>query len=450
MRKPGLFNPIARALSKNTEFSAVLRGSSVVLMLQVLRAGISFAALAGLARMIGPDQYGIFAFYFSLITLLSLLGGVGFPSAAVRFVASYREVQDWGRLKGFLRVAFATVSVVSALLAILLGMATMLNGAGYGGVPPKVFWLAFACVPILALVRLHAQTARAFLWPVLFEGPARILVPSVLLLVVFAAWLLGLEPDAQYALGAVLGGAILAGLTLHLILKRRLNPMLSDQPAKYETRLWTVAAIPMLASSGGGFILSEIDILMAGYFLPPRDVAVYQAAARISMLSAMIIYAQNSFVGPRIAGLYHSGRQQEVKDLLVRTVRITLLLSALFVVMLVIFGQSVLAIFGPEFREGYTALIILLASVLATTSTGPLGLVLNMTGHARTAALIVGFSVLLNLIAHVILVPMFGIAGSASAVLVANVTIRFCLRVAVKAKTGLVLNVFTAPWSSRD
>jgi len=449
MHKPGLLNLIKRTISKNSELKTVLRGSSIVLVLQVLRAGISFAALAGLARMIGPDQYGVFAFYFSLITLMSLLSGCGFPSAAVRFVASYREIKDWSRVKGFLRVAFAAVAVTSSLLAILAGALSDMTGTSYGGVPPKVYWLAFACVPLLALVRLQAQTARAFLWPILFEGPARILVPSVLLLVVFVAWLLGLNPDAFYAVAAVFLGALTAGLTLQVILKRRLRTVLSGQPARYDTRLWLAAAIPMLASSGGGFILSEIDILMAGYFLPPRDVAIYQAAARISMLSAMIIYAQNSFVGPRIAGLYQSGRQHEVKVLLLQTVRITLLLSALFVAMLVIFGQSVLAIFGPEFREGYTALIILLVSVLATTSTGPLGLVLNMTGHARTAALIVGFSVLLNMVAHILLVPPFGIVGSASAVLIANVSIRICLRAAVKAKTGLVLNVFTAAWLSK-
>jgi O-antigen/teichoic acid export membrane protein len=433
---------VADMVGQDTELETVLRGGGFVFGLQILRAGISFAALAGLARMIGVEQYGIFAFYFSLITLLSLLGGLGFPLATVRFVASYRESDDWPRMQGYLRIAVLTVSISASGLALAVGGVAMLTGMGYGGAPATLYWPAFAAVPLLSLVLVQAQIARTFLWPVLFEGPARILTPFVLVVSVFVLWRLGLAPDAQDAVGATFFGALAACLILFVVLRRRLRKQLCARPPVYETRLWLATAVPMLASSGAGLILNEIDVLLAGVFLPPSEVAVYQAAARVAMLSAMIIYAQNAFVGPRIAALYQSGKRARVEMLLRKSVRLTLVLTLVFVLGLVLTGPFVLSIFGPEFRDGYPALLVLLASVLTTTVTGPLGLVLNMTGHARTAAFIMAGAVALNVLLHILLVPRFGIIGSASSVLLANIAIRIFLLMVVKSRTGLALNIF--------
>ena len=55
-----------RNLQLNVEFSTVVSGGFVVLIIQIIGAALSFVALALVARLIGQEEYGVFAFYLSL------------------------------------------------------------------------------------------------------------------------------------------------------------------------------------------------------------------------------------------------------------------------------------------------------------------------------------------------------------------------------------------------
>ena len=181
----------------------------------------------------------------------------------------------------------------------------------------------------------------------------------------------------------------------------------------------------------------EIDVLMTGLFLPARDVALYQVAARTSFLVAMIGFAQNAILAPRIAALFKSGKTEAVQGLLTASVRITFVLSAVFGVLLMAAGKPVLSLFGSEFANASPVLAILVISILLTTSTGPLSIILNMTGRQKLAAMIMGGAVVLNVVLHAIFIPLFGLFGAALAVLSANAIMRVILLTAVRKSTGL-------------
>lgn len=82
---------------------------------------------------------------------------------------------------------------------------------------------------------------------------------------------------------------------------------------------------------------------------------------------------------------------------------------------LVILGDWVLSIFGPDFPEGYAALVILVAAQLVNALAGSVGFLMTMTGHERQAAFIMAVSVVVNLALNAVLIPRFGIEGAAVA-----------------------------------
>ena len=88
--------------------------------------GLSYASQVLLARLLGASNYGVYTYVFVWVTFVSLLAGLGFPAASVRFLPVYRVKQDWARISGFTRstskftfataIAITLVAVVSALL----------------------------------------------------------------------------------------------------------------------------------------------------------------------------------------------------------------------------------------------------------------------------------------------------------------------------------------------
>jgi O-antigen/teichoic acid export membrane protein len=74
-----------------------------------------------------------------------------------------------------------------------------------------------------------------------------------------------------------------------------------------------------------------------------------------------------------------------------------------------------MAVFGPEFERGSTALSILLVGQVVNVAAGPVGVLLTMTGHEKRVAAAVGASACCNLLLNLLLIPRFGIEGAAVA-----------------------------------
>ena len=94
-------------------------------------------------------------------------------------------------------------------------------------------------------------------------------------------------------------------------------------------------------------------------------------------------------------------------------------------------------LFGEPFAVAYLPLVILLCGQLVNAATGSAGPLLNMTGHerdtARGVAVGAGVSVVLNLL----LVPPFGLYGTAAATAASLATWNILLWFAVRRRLGV-------------
>src|SRR5262249_8331692 len=82
---------------------------------------------------------------------------------------------------------------------------------------------------------------------------------------------------------------------------------------------------------------------------------------------------------------------------------------------LIAFGSSVLRLFGPGFEEGHTVLFILVLGQLVNAFTGPVGNLLNMTGHQAVTARVLGAGALVGIALGLVFTQLWGTVGTASA-----------------------------------
>ena len=84
---------------------------------------------------------------------------------------------------------------------------------------------------------------------------------------------------------------------------------------------------------------------------------------------------------------------------------------------MVVIRRDLLALYGPGFREGATALAILATSHLVNVSCGLVGWILLAGGRARTLLINNAVAAPFNIVLGLILIPRFGLVGTALAVL---------------------------------
>ena len=154
------------------------------------------------------------------------------------------------------------------------------------------------------------------------------------------------------------------------------------QPVKraFAMRGWLVVSLPVFLIEGFIYILTNADVLMVGFFLPPPDVAVYFATVKTLALVHFVYFAVRAGVAQRFAGLMHGDRPDELAAFAHDTVRWTFWPTLAMAALLLAAGEPLLMLFGSEFTAGYPLLFVLVAGVVARAAVGPAESVLTMGG----------------------------------------------------------------------
>ncbi len=167
-----------------------------------------------------------------------------------------------------------------------------------------------------------------------------------------------------------------------------------------------------LASSG----LIWADTLILGFYGSSEDVGLYNVATRLVVLATFVMLPINSSFAPRIADLYQRGEIGTLARSYGVATSWILRLSLPAFVLLVLFPDALLRLFGGKaFVAGATVTVILAAGKLVDATTGPCGLMLTMSGRPALA-MIDNIGVLVaNVALNIWLIPRHGILGSAVA-----------------------------------
>jgi O-antigen/teichoic acid export membrane protein len=192
-------------------------------------------------------------------------------------------------------------------------------------------------------------------------------------------------------------------------------------------------------------VMGWTDILVLGAWSDPEQVGVYGIAMRIALLTTFVLSAVNIVVAPQFAALHAAGDSAGLKRVAQRTAFWTRAIAVPALLVLLTVPDLILQFFGPKFKEGAWALRILAVGQFVNLATGPVGIILLMTGNEKIMRNNIAVSAALNLIGNLVLVPTYGAIGAAASTATALVFMNIVSWAAVRNK----LNVNTLaipPW----
>jgi O-antigen/teichoic acid export membrane protein len=211
-----------------------------------------------------------------------------------------------------------------------------------------------------------------------------------------------------------LAAAAALGVSMRF-LRRAIPPRATGVETALEMRLWMVSAIPFAISKGLNILDQQMDVIMLGIMDSAKAVALYTVTQRGTQMISLLLLSVNIALAPNIAQFHADGKCDELQRIMTHTARLILVGAFAVAAVLILWGRQFLALFGPEFTQAYTVIIILSIGQVVNAATGSAGLLLMMTDREREATLMMGFSVALHFMINLVFISMWGIKGAAVA-----------------------------------
>lgn len=436
----GIFAKFGSAAS---ETARTRRSALLTFAIRVLSAGLLYLSQIAMARWMGTFDYGIYVFVWTWVMILGGLAHGGLNVAMIRLIPQHREHGEFDLVRGLLRYgrlfAFASSTMIAVLAALTLWAFQDLLSSYY--VLP--LFIALVCVPMFTLSDIQDGIGRANAWMLAGLVPPYVLRPLLLLITMAIAHGFGVQTTAVTAAAAAILATWLSALVQFAAIQREVARTFPVGPRRVDLALWTRTALPLLVIGGCEMLLQNTDVLIVSAYLSPSDVAIYFAAAKTMALIMFVHYAVGSASANRFAA--HSARGDH--DALARDVRdavhLTFWPSLLLGGIILLCGEFLLSLFGPEFVAGYPVMMILVVGFLARSAMGPSEFLLNMAGQQVACASIFAASAVLNIVLNVLLVPVYGLPGAAISTATA-ITFAAAANCAVaRYKLGLAIGIWS-------
>lgn len=357
-----------------------------------------------LARVLGPEQRGIYAMATLFPSLIVTFGNLGIGPATAYYVArgsfSRREILgnsvllSWGIggigiiiglvIVSFCReVIFPKVSEVYLLVAIIL-------------IPLEVFF------SYVRYVLLGAQRIKDFNYVQV--------VQSVLTFIFILCALLGLKMGVT---GAILAMALtfmlVNGLTYKIAKKIsggidfHINSLYLRSTIKY--------GIKVHLSNVLGFLNYRVDMFILNWFLGPSSVGLYAVGVSLVEKLWMVSQAASTVIFPRVAAETKNDKLRDFTPLVVKTV---LWISVLGAMILALFSRRiVLLLYSKDFLPSVSALQALLVGTIALSAGRVLANDIAGRGFPSLNIYTGIVAVLINIILNLLFIPRYEIVGAA-------------------------------------
>jgi O-antigen/teichoic acid export membrane protein len=421
----------------DTYVARVARGAGISTVGQGAGRVLGYLTQVMIARLYGPAAFGFYSLGVAAVNGAQILSRFGMENGVVRYVAHHQAREDTPRVRGTIIQAIGVATALSVVIS-----AVMFFGAGFAAewyynkpfmeTVLKAFSLTLPFFTFMMMVLWATQGFQTVTYASYVQQMIR---PALFLALVPVFYLLGAGIIGTVA---AYGVSMLLGSLVAVYYLRKLFPPLFDNkvPARFETKELFAVSVPMSITAGAQYLNTWSAVWVMGAFAAAGPVGIFTAAARTATLSTIVRFAFSGIFSPIISSFY---ARDEMEDLgrLYKDVSRWIFTGAFAIFLpILLLSREILAIFGPDFTAGWTALIIVAAAQLYSSSVGPTPRMLAMTGNQNVAMVATATAALVGVAVSFALVPSLGMLGAALGMAAAITTENTGTMLAVKRRLG--------------
>jgi O-antigen/teichoic acid export membrane protein len=377
------------------------------------------------ARLLGAAALGTYLVAWTTIELLSTLALFGLDNALLAFVARSEAVNDRARSHALFRLAVClalwqsiAIAVVALIAIWFLGDRFGLDRQLAGGLS-----LMLCALPGLALYAINTAVSRGMkvmrhdIWS---RGVTQSVVTSIAFLLALTIGLQSTAPALAAVIGMTASGIVALALAWSLF---RNSPR---RPAGFAYRVEAGRLLSYAANISAYDVLNALivrmDVLMLAFFIGRAPgvtlpvVGIYGAVVEVASGLRKVHQAFTPIFAPVVAGLTVHGEQERAAAAFSRVAQWMLWVLLPLLAVMAFAGGTILSIYGPEFRQGSTWLIIV-AIACGTNALVGLAETVIMVQNPRLNVWNSAITCVVAFIANLFLIFNWGVMGAAFGIL---------------------------------
>lgn len=366
-----------------------------------------------LARFLGIEGYGQYAYYLAVLLLASQVANVGMMQTMTKRIAERPHDLPWCRA-----VAWAG-AVINGAGVLVVGVAVGLLIVGPATQATTAVPIALVVVGVVLFDQLWFY-ARGVLHGLRREERAAI--PGIIGVV--SAGILGVV-SAVGGLGVVgvLAGLLTADLFVALVclwsVVRALEVVGPEQPdhvAPPPIRAMLRFGMSAMVFSVLNMALCSLDLILVRHLAGEAQAGLYAAAVQWSQFVWFIPIAVEGVMVQATARLWAEQRVGEVTSLVSRLTRYVVLGTAFLLLVVSILGDRIILLyFGPQFSEAALGLRLLAPGAFCFALARVMWPVIQAGGEGRHLIRVMGAIVLVDVGLCRMMIPAWGAVGAAVA-----------------------------------
>ena len=384
------------------DYTTVIFGS-------VFTRGFAFLNSLILARVLGPEQFGIFSIFFTVMILTWQLPQA-FDGVFVTFAQRYQDIH---RKNEILKTSiFLKIIYFAIVVATSYPFASFLANICFR--KAEAFWpvfIALICGVFLMFLMTIASTFQADMKFAKYASVNAVYTVTVFLFLV-TYYLLKGSMSLYYVILTYLFIAMIVGSVCLVLLKRRLKNIFSIDreilKKVFEQGKWVFLVV------AASCIFSRLDLLVLPVFLDYAEIGLYAVAVQLILVVDMASGALAGLCLPRAGAAVLS--RKAFSAFIKESALIILMIEAGIVILLLTAPFIVSMAYGTEYRYAGTVLRYLLYGWMFHVIMVPFSFLYTAIEDSRTRFTLEIFKLVVGVGLLYALVPRFGMVGSACTV----------------------------------
>ena len=422
----------------------IIRAAFSSASMQVVNRFISLLLGIILARALGPNQFGIYAYSFSMLGLLLIIAEAGIPTFILRETARLHSSQNSPLLMGLINNVIFINLITSLIIMVLVGCIITFVNIKATAHDAEVLMYAIFLIPFLSFSKILCHILMGMKKIAIAESMEMLVRP--LLFLIFLTVIMSItntQLTAQTAMKLQVFVALCISAYCYFKLSKNLKNFIFPLKKVDLSSANIRKLIPFILIGAASTLNSNIDIIMVGIFSSAENVGFYRVAVQCVTLVTFGLNVANIVLAPYFSQLNNKESKQSL-IYLVRTSTKWIFISTLILsIFLMIFSEDLIAIFfSNSFSPSGAIVYILVLGPLVAASSGASGVLLYMLGHEKSMLTILSQSVCINLALNVILIPIFGVIGAAIATVLSEVFRVIRIVQIVRLKEGINMFIF--------
>ena len=362
------------------------------------------------ARILGAAEYGVFSYALGLAGFFTIFSDLGITSILTREVSQKPEKKSQ---------YFSTALAIKSVLLLGTAVLVVLIAPYFSRIEE-----ATALIPFIALLVIFDGLREFCLG--FFRGKEKMeLEALVTILTNVAITTIGFvalyfAANSRGLTISYVGSVGVGALTGVIILRKEFGRIIKFFDKKLIKPLFNSAWPLTLYAIIGAFMLNT-DIIMLGWWRSPEEIGYYSAGQRIIQVLYTLPAILASAIFPAISRSVGQKNNQRISLLMEKGTVAVFMIAIPLVVGGTILAKSVFnLIYGQAYLPGATAFSLLLITTILIFPGMLIGNLILACDKQRKISWYLSLAAVANIAFNAVLIPKYGIAGSAFATIVAQ------------------------------